>query len=168
MGRWAIMVTGLVVAFASFSDPRMIKAQTAHEKWGQAGEWEILIDPDVGNGCYMQRTMEDGTLVQVGFVPDRNGGFFAAYNAAWTDIENGAAGTVQFDFEASLFGGDYVGSVVDGMPGGYAYFNNPEFIKEFGKRDAVSITGGKGNALDFRLTGTMKAINATRNCDAEQ
>jgi len=168
MGHMAIAVTGLVAAFASFSDPPMIHAQTVHEKWGEAGDWEILIDPDVGNGCYMERTMEDGTLVQVGYVPDRNGGFFAAYNAAWTGLEDGAEGTVRFDFETSLFEGGYVSSVKSGMSGGYAYFNNPEFIKEFGKRNEVSITGEKGNTFAFKLTGTMKAINAMRNCDAEQ
>ena len=163
-----LAVIGLLAACAIFPDPHAAEAQTTHEQWGESGEWRILIDPLVDNGCYIERTMDDGTLVQVGYVPNRNGGFFAAYNAAWTGIEDGSSGTVQFDFERSLFGGEYVGVTRDGLPGGYAYFNNPEFIKEFGKRDGVSITGDKGNALEFKLTGTMKAINAMRNCDAEQ
>ena len=160
--------TSLIAACAVFASSQAVQAQTPHKKWGDSGAWSILVDPEVGNGCYMENTLEDGTLVQVGILPDRDGGFFAAYNAAWTNIEEGAAGTVQFDFEKSLFGGDYVGATKGGLPGGYAYFNNPEFIKEFGKRNNVSISGNQGKALDFKLTGTMKAINAVRNCDAEQ
>jgi len=145
-----------------------IQAQGTHTKWGEIAPWVIMVDPEVGNGCYMENTFEDGTTVQVGFVPDRNGGFFAAYNAAWTNVEDGAIGTVEFDFEKSLFRGEYVGVAKDDKFGGYAFFNNPEFIKEFGKRNTVAIKGDKGNALDISLKGTTKAINAVRNCDAEQ
>ena len=166
--RTTICVVGLVSACAYGATAQTEQAEAPRNKWGESGDWVILIDPSVGNGCYMEKTSDDGTLVQVGMVPDRNGGFFAAYNAAWSIIEDGAAGTVQFDFGSSLFGGEYVGVVKADIPGGYAFFNNPEFIKEFGKRNEVSIKSDKGNALNFKLTGTMKAINAVRNCDAEQ
>jgi len=115
----------------------------------------------------MEKTFEDGTLVQVGYVPDRHGGFFAAYNPAWTNIENDAIGTLQFDFGKSLFGGKYVGIATAGRYGGYAFFNNPEFIKEFGRRNSVTIKGDKKHSLNFSLKGTSKAINAVRGCDAE-
>lgn len=161
----AISLVSIGVVFAS---SQAIKAQSTHTKWGEMAPWVIMINPDVGNGCYMENTFEDGTTVQVGFVPDRNGGFFAAYNAAWTNVEDGATGTVEFDFEKSLFRGEYVGVANDEKFGGYAFFNNPEFIKEFGKRNTVVIKGDKGNAFDISLKGTTKAINAARNCDAEQ
>lgn len=168
MLRQAMCTAGIVSACAFAANAQSEPAEVKHEQWGEAAGWIIKIDPSVGNGCYMEKTMEDGTLVQVGFVPDRTGGFFAAYNTAWTDIEDGAAGTIQFDFGKSLFGGDYVGVVKVDLHGGYAFFNNPEFIKEFGKRNDVSIKGDGDDALAFKLTGTSKAINAMRNCDAEQ
>lgn len=127
-----------------------------------------MIDPSVGNGCYMERSTEDDTLVQVGIVPNRDGGFFAAYNASWEAIEDGTTGTVYFDFGKALFGGEYIGATREGLVGGYAFFNNPEFIKEFGRRNEVVIEGDRGNAMNFKLTGTLKAIDALRNCDAEQ
>jgi hypothetical protein len=163
-----IAAIGLVSTCVVLASAQIIKAQSEHKKWGDSGAWVILVDPDVGNGCYMENTFEEGTLVQVGFVPDRKGGFFAAYNSAWTNIEDGTVGTIQFDFGKSLFGGDYVGVVKADRFGGYAFFNNPEFVREFGKRNTVSIKGDKGNALDFSLKGTTKAINAVRSCDAEQ
>lgn len=116
----------------------------------------------------MESLLDDGTLVQFGIAPDRNGGFFAAYNANWTDIAEGQVGALLFDFGPTIFGGEFVGRVENGRPGGYAFFNNPEFVKEFGKRNAVSVKDQNAGTLDFKLTGTMKAINAVRNCDAEQ
>ena len=162
---WAVcLVSATLIATCAQSE----QADAAHETWGESGDWVIKVDASVGNGCYMERTTEDGTLVQVGIVPDLEGGFFAAYNSAWDGIEAGVKGTVYFDFGASLFGGEYVGSTNGDMVGGYAFFNNPEFIKEFARRNEVVIEGDRGNALDFKLTGTLKAINAVRNCDAEQ
>ena len=59
-------------------------AQDGVASWGTSGDWEILVDPDVGHGCFMQKAFDDGTLVLVGAVPDRQGGFFAALNAEWS------------------------------------------------------------------------------------
>lgn len=159
---------GLVSACAVLASAEPIQAQAKHKKWGDADAWAILINPDVGDGCYMEHTFDDGTLVQVGLIPDKNGGFFAAYNAAWSKLKDGTVGNVRFDFGKSLFGGEYVGATKDGLHGGYAFFDNPEFIKEFAKRNAVSVKGDAGNSLDLSLKGTTKAINAIRSCDAEQ
>jgi hypothetical protein len=168
MFNQSISAAGILVLCAGVATAQSEPSDGPHEQWGESGGWIIKIDPSVGNGCYMEKTMDDGTLVQVGFVPDQNGGFFAAYNVDWTDIEDGAAGTIRFDFVQSLFEGEYVGVIKDELFGGYAFFNNPEFIKEFGKRNEVSIKGDGEDALSFKLTGTSRAISETRNCDAEQ
>ena len=159
---------GLFSACIIAAGAQPVEAQTGHTKWGESGNWEILIDPDVGDGCYMETTFDDGTLVQIGFVPNRDGGFVALYNPAWTNIEDGVVGTVQFDFEKSLFGGDYVGVVEGELHGGYAFFNNPEFVSEFGRRNTVSIKADKGGTFDVSLKGTSRAINAVRSCHTEQ
>jgi len=85
-----------LVALAAVAGP----AAAAEElvSWGTSGEWTILVDPAVGNGCLMQKQFEDGTLVQFGTVPDRKGGFVAVYNPDWTGIEDGVTGTVKFEF----------------------------------------------------------------------
>lgn len=159
---------GFLAACVAAAGTQVAEAQAEHTRWGESGRWAILIDPDVGDGCYMENTFEDGTLVQVGFVPNRDGGFVALYNPAWTYIEDSVVGTVQFDFGNSLFGGDYVGVVKGDLFGGYAFFNNPEFVSEFGRRNTVSIKADKGETIDISLEGTARAINAVRNCHTEQ
>lgn len=161
-------MSGVMMAGVVFANTQIAAAQSQHEKWGRSDSWTIQIDPEVGNGCYMEKTFEDGTLVQIGFVPDREGGFFAAYNPAWTSLEDRVTGTLRFDFGATLFGGEYIGVVTKTHYGGYAFFNNPKFVTELGKRNEVTISGSNGSALNLSLKGTSKAINAVRSCDAEQ
>jgi hypothetical protein len=56
----------------------------------------------------------------------------------------------------------------EGSLGGYAFFDNPEFVTEFAKRQSVIITGSKGPTEEIDLSGSSKAIAAVRACQAEQ
>lgn len=139
------------------------------EQWGQSGDWTILIDPSAGNGCLMEKTFENETVIQIGAVPKRRGGFLAAYNRAWEDIEEGFEGVLRIDFGDALFEGSAIGKIHDGIPGGYAFFDNPEFINEFRKRDTLILTGKKsGHRVEIDLTGTSKGLNAVQSCQKEQ
>ena len=166
MAKGSIAGACLALVFATGGQAGSDGDPAAHIKWGASGDWAILINPDAGNGCYMEKTFEDGTLVQVGILPDRNGGFFAAYNAGWSDIEDGDSGTVRFDFGDALFGGEVVGVLRGDLRGGYAFFNNPAFVEEFGKRNNVKISWG--GATEINLKGTRRAIGAVLKCDSEQ
>lgn len=138
------------------------------EPWGEAGGWNILVDRSTGNGCLAEKSFEDGTLVQIGVVPSSEGGYFAAYNAEWTNIENGATGVVNFDFGDARFAGEVVGQIHNDLPGGYAYFDNPNFVSEFAKRRAVKVFGENDRMIEINLTGTKKAIEAVLKCQDEQ
>lgn len=136
--------------------------------WGTSGEWAILIDSATGNGCLMEKRFHDGTLVQFGTVPNRNGEFFAVYNTDWTDIEDGVAGTVKFEFPKIRFVGDVVGVAKDGRFGGYAFFDNPNVTLEFAKNNNMTIIGELGRKIEVSLKGTSNAIKAVKACQIEQ
>jgi hypothetical protein len=136
--------------------------------WSTVGKWEILVDASTGNGCLAERKFEDGTLVQIGAEPARQGGFFAAYNAEWSDIQVGATGVVKFDFGDARFAGGVVGRIRNGLPGGHAFFDNPNFVTEFAKRLSVQVSGESGRLVEIDLSGSKKAIDAVLACQKEQ
>ncbi|PSL15094.1 hypothetical protein [Shimia abyssi] len=136
--------------------------------WGDAGVWAIKVDAGNGNGCFMQRDFESGTVVRLGYVPDKKGAFLLAVNADWEQIEEGQEGSVIFDFGDSRFQGAAVGIVQDGLPGGYAFFNNPEFTSEFARRPNVKIIGGNGGEEQISLSGSSAALGQLDLCQAEQ
>lgn len=138
------------------------------KKWKALGDWDILVDPAVGNGCLAQRDFEDGMRVQIGAVPSREGGFFAAYHSDWTHIEDGEVGVLNFDFGDARFAGEVVGRLSNTLPGGYAFFDNPNFVTEFAKRNSVRVWGEREDVIEISLAGTAKAIDAVLACQKEQ
>jgi len=146
--------------------PSAVFAQT-HPEFATVGDWTVRTNPANGNGCYMEKTFDSGTLVQIGVVPDQQGAFFAAYNAAFDGVVEGAEGSVLFDFGDSRFQGAAKGAFHNGLPGGYAFFDNPEFAKEFGKRTKVLVQGGAGREEEIDLTGSMKGLRSVQACRDE-
>ncbi|WP_343211577.1 hypothetical protein QEZ52_22395 (plasmid) [Aliisedimentitalea scapharcae] len=138
------------------------------QEYATSGDWVINVNPDNGNGCYMQKIFETGTLIQVGFDPARKGAFFAAYNAAWTDIAVGETSAPLFDFNDSRFQGEALGVELNGVPGGYAFFDNPEFASEFGRRLSFTLQGAKGGSEEFDLAGSQRAISVVKECQTAQ
>jgi hypothetical protein len=140
----------------------------AAETWSEVGDWRILVDPSNGNGCYMEKEFEDATLVRLGHVPNRRGGFFAAFNKNWSELKDGSSADIRFDFGDALFGGQGEIMVVDDRPGGYVFFDNPGFIAEFAKRNSVWVYPKGEAGVEIALTGTSAAIAEVQRCHAEQ
>jgi hypothetical protein len=136
--------------------------------WRAVGEWTVLIDQTDGNSCLMEKKFDDGTLVQFGALPKRNGGFLAAYNPDWTDVEDGATGTIKFEFPNIRFVGDVVGVAKNGRFGGYAFFDNPNVVLEFSRSNDMTLLGELGRKIEVNLRGTSNAIKAVKACQAEQ
>jgi len=161
------MVLRKMLAFLLFGASSALAADL--ETWGDSGDWKILIDPATGNGCLMEKTLEDDTLVQIGAVPNRQGGFLGVYNATWDDIEDGAEGVIRMDFGDALFEGAVEGRILNGVPGGFAFFDNPKFVDEFAKRNSLIVTGKKsGHRVEIDLKGTTKGLSAVRECQKQQ
>ena len=136
--------------------------------WETVGDWDIKISHEDASRCFASRTMDDGSEVQIGTEPSLDGGYFAIYNAEWTHIEEGKEGSVEFDFGVSRFGGDAVGKIENGVPGGYAFFNNPNFVQEFARRQTVNVIGSQGAEFELDLTGTSRAIRGVLACQDDQ
>jgi len=111
--------------------------------------------------------MADESTVEIGFDPGGGGGYFAIYNPAWTHIKEGQKSTVTFDFKQEKFAGDAFGRYWDGIPGGYAFFNNPAFAEAFARRNTVKVSGSNGRSFEMDLNGTARAVAAVRECQAE-
>ena len=136
----------------------------AADVWQTVGDWTILINTEGTGKCFASRELDDGSEVQIGAEPTLDGGYFAIYNEAWTHIEEGQDGTVEFDFGTARFGGEANGRIENGKPGGYAFFNNPAFVQKFARSQTVKIIGSQGNTFELDLTGTSKAIRGVLAC----
>ena len=136
--------------------------------WEVLGDWTIRINSEDESRCFASRVLEDGSEVQIGTEPTLDGGYFAVYNPDWTGIEDGKTGFVEFDFGSSRYGGESVGRIEDGIPGGYAFFDNPAFVQDFARKQSVKIIGDGGAEFNMDLTGTSGAVRAVLACQDDQ
>lgn len=134
----------------------------ANELWQEVGAWSIMLSEN--GACFASRQLENGGEVQIGTEPAKLGGYVAIFNPAWTSIEEGDTGTVEFNFGNARFGGEAEARIVNGLPGGYAYFNNPAFVDAFASGQMVRVIGSSGTEFEFDLTGTHNAINGVFAC----
>ena len=136
--------------------------------WATEGDWEILSRSGEGPECFARRIYEGETEVQIGTVPSPAGWYFAAYNSNWTHLNEGTVRQVEFEFSDVIFAGHAEFRMQAGSPGGYAFFNNPEFLDEFGKRMSVTVSGPNGTGIDIDLSGSKRAVAAVENCQSAQ
>ena len=137
-------------------------------QWGTAGDWIIRIDPEAGNGCLAERNFPDGTLLQIGALPDQGGGFIGAYNIIWTEIRDGQQGDIRFDFTDGQFEGQAIGDHRGYLQGGQVFFDSPDFLNELIRARDVTVTGPSGASTTIDLAGSAQAIKAIQTCQSEQ
>jgi hypothetical protein len=166
----AITRTVAFFGFVAFSDSLSLASASAGEAklWKASGNWNIYLDTDSAKGCFAERVLDDATTVRFGTVPDRNGGFFAAYNSSWADIEVGSTAVIEFDFGAARFAGEAMGVELNNAKGGYVFFDNPAFVQEFGKRYSVKVKVRGEFFAEYDLVGTSNSIADVLACQAQQ
>ena len=137
-------------------------------KWGDSGDWDIHIDPAAGNGCFMEKSYPDGSLVRFGRIPLKEGGFFSALNITWTQVQPGVENDVKFDFDGVRFSGKAVGIAEGLMQGGYVFFDDPNIAMEFAGKNTMTILGTREGDIVLPLKGTGAAVAKVRECQLMQ
>lgn len=157
----AALSAALTVALA----PAAVQAQ---EAWKTVGDWSIVVEEESGNGCLMQKTFDDGILLQFGLLPERDGGFFAAYNQDWTFIEEGVEAPVKFHFDGIEFNGESEGYISGPWYGGFVFTNNVALVYEFAKKTEMTVTAGDNAPVTLSLDGTLNGVEELIACQAAQ
>jgi hypothetical protein len=87
----ALLITGIGPAFA-----------TDTTGWATVGNWAVMIDSTLGNGCFMVTSYTLGTSVRVGINNMNKNGYVLIGNTAWRSLEIGKEYKLTFQFSSSL------------------------------------------------------------------
>jgi hypothetical protein len=136
--------------------------------WDQAGGWDILVDPSLGNGCLIQAEFTNGVVVRVGFARIEGGGYVSAFHDNWGDIEEGASYDILFDLDGQSYEGVARGLYLADVPGADIYFDNPDFLFDIAARQTMTLFNDYGEVMAIDLTGTMVALDAALTCQEQQ
>lgn len=155
------VVTALLVAAAP------MQAKEAVE-WGKVGDWQIVIDKNIGSGCIMQKNFENGILLQFGLLPKRGTSFFAAYRQDWKSIESGQKVQVKYEFDGVAHKGQANGYISKPWYGGFVEVKDPAVMTEFALKNTLKVTGPRGRNFELSLDGTKKGVAALQECQSAQ
>lgn len=71
--------------------------------WRTFQKWEIRVDPNLGQGCFMQASYpQSGTVLRIGFNISDDNPYFEVMNSNWNNsLQVGADVTVMLSFDGS-------------------------------------------------------------------
>jgi hypothetical protein len=138
------------------------------EQWGEAGGWDILVDPTVGNGCLMSSEFEDGSIVRIGIDATKDEGYLMAFNASWGDIEEGETYPIAFDLDGELYEGEAKGVWLGGTPGVDIAFDSEDFLLDLVQRSTMTLLSGGDEVMAIDLSGSLEGLEEAIACQEAQ
>lgn len=157
----AVLAATLVTATATAA-----LAQTL-EPWGQAGGWDILVDPSLGNGCLIQAEFQDGSVVRIGFDRTRGNGYITAFNSNWGEIEAGAEYDISYDLDGQEYTGTATGIYLNGVPGADLYFDNVDLLVDIAAKYTMTLYHEDAEVMAIDLAGSSAALHEAIACQDE-
>lgn len=136
--------------------------------YGEAGGYDVVIDPTLGNGCFLTSEFEDGSTVRIGFDRAAEKGYVATFNEAWGDIVDGQEYPVTFMLDDQQYDGTATGIYLSEVPGALIYFDSMDFLNDLASRSTLSLSSNGEEVMVIDLTGTDEAIGMTITCQEEQ
>lgn len=155
----------LLAALLAFA-PVTAWAQDLIDKGFVAG-WNVMVDPQMGNGCLIQTIFEDLSVVRIGYDAQNDRGYFVVFNKAWGKIDKGKTYDITFDLDGQTFNAKATGFYLGKVPGAGVFFKDSSFVEAIARRKVMTVfgqTGAKVMAID--LKGSGKAIEYARKCQA--
>lgn len=158
---------GLIAGQAAFaSDDVLPSADSTFRAWGEESGWTILVD-EGRNACLIERMDDNENVVQMGLTGDHEFGYFGVFtkNAEVKNKED-----IILMLGDNLYSAKARGktkNLADGYVGGYLLTNNPKFVEDVEKQYEMVIFPEETYAWIVSLDGTMKAIEAARECNME-
>lgn len=139
---------------------------TNFEKWGEAGGFNIFVDKARGT-CMAERGDEYGYVIQMGVIEEGMG-----YLGVFTnkDIDLGSGKDLIVTLGDHMYTADAISraNLSNEYSGGYLRTNNPNFVKDVIEQSEMEVFTKSDASFSVSLDGTAAAIEAARQCIAEQ
>jgi len=154
----------LAIGWAALSLP--VSAQDS-VLWKNVGDWEVSIDPTIGNGCYAVASWNGGTVLRIGLNPQDDNFYVLIGNDSWTSLKPEESYDLQIQFDRRN-AWDVSANGLQFNPGETVYLHATsskfDFIREFmrGSKMKISYNGKKIDTL--KLRGSSRAFKEVMNC----
>lgn len=112
--------------------------------------WNIMVDPQMGNGCLIQRVVSENSVVRIGYDATNARGYVTVFDRKWGQIRDGKTYPVRFDLDGQGYDATATGCHPGNVPGAGIFFADRAFPD------------------DTNLHGSANALKRARDCQARQ
>ncbi|MDJ0857829.1 MAG: hypothetical protein QNJ03_02035 [Dinoroseobacter sp.] len=142
---------------------------TTFTPYGKVGEWNIFVNED-RKTCMIERVDAVENVLQMGLTADRSVGYVGIFTKQDIGLESGTEAIAVLIGE-NLYAGQVrklTTSLREGYAGGYILSDDPQFVDDIMRQYEMVVLPETQFAFVVSLEGTMKAIEAARECNAAQ
>ncbi|KEQ07025.1 hypothetical protein [Pseudorhizobium pelagicum] len=142
-------------------------APTESIPWKEVGGWSVLMDPSLGNACYVSTAYEDGTVLRLGFnLSSAEGSIYIALgNENWKSLEAGKDYQIQIAFDAETpWDAPARAMELSGINWLNVQTTDTNFAAEFARKHTMRATFEGRSVAMLRLKGSSKALDEMLAC----
>ncbi len=146
-----------------------VAQDTTH--WGNSGNWEILVDPSQGNGCFAYVGYDDSSFFRAGYDMRDVTNYVFFGNPNWTSLKPGNSYTVRMYFDPQNSSWDAEALAQEFGDGTlFLRFGSSDktLIKDIMKADLARVEYNGKEIASYDLTGSTKAMLFMDDCQDEQ
>jgi hypothetical protein len=134
-------------------------------RWGKVSGWDVMIDPTLGNGCFIYTLYDAGTELRLGFDPDNGEAYMMVGNAKWGSIEEGKDYDIEVKMDRdSPWLATATGANMGGLPILWASTDEPNFLVDFAKKKGLQVIYQGKTIASLNLSGTYAAVSEMLKC----
>ncbi len=138
------------------------------ENYGEVEGWNVFKDIEK-KSCLIEKSDDVGNVVQMGLLADRSIGYLGVFTKGEVKLKAGDKKAVAVLLGDNLYFGEargMRGNETEGLNGGYILTDSPEFVEDIAKQYTMTVFPEEAYAFVMDLTGTYKAIEMARKCNA--
>ncbi|MDA5557103.1 hypothetical protein [Shimia sp. MMG029] len=138
--------------------------------YGAIDGWNVHIDTEK-KSCLVETKDALDNVIQMGLTTDRGIGYIGVFTKAETDIKRDDKEAVAIKLGDEIYFGEATGmrgNITKGYSGGYVLTDNPAVFEAIAREQTMFVFPEKHYGFTVDLTGTAKALNLARKCNAEQ
>ncbi|RYH09220.1 hypothetical protein [Tropicimonas sp. IMCC6043] len=149
-------------------DSPIPKSGDTFTEYGMVEDWTIYADSGTKT-CLVERVDDAGNVMQMGVTKDRDYAYVGIFTQADIDVQKEGAIAIAVDGAIFVGTSDGIksGKLKDGYSGGYVLTNNPEMVTAIAEGYELVAFPERPVAFVIDLTGTKRAIEEARKCNAE-
>ena len=139
------------------------------QKYGEVEGWNVFIDTEK-KSCLVESIDANENVVQMGLTEDRGVGYLGVFTKAETSIQRGETNDILILIGENLYVGEVTGmrgNITKGYSGGYVLSDDPQFATDIAQQYEMVVFPESEFAIVIDLTGTKKALEMARTCNAE-